>query len=458
MLNVRDYGAAGDGRGDDSGAITAALAACARRGGGTVYFPPGDYQTKAIRLVSNLTLHLDAGAALRFSDSFSDYPPVPTRWEGVECYGFSPLIYGYELENVSIQGRGILDGRGGAWWREIGARRAEGRTTPETAQEKHLARLNPGYQRADSGGGGREMQFLRPPLVQLFRCRNVLIRDIICLDSPFWNTHLVYCDNGVLDGVTFRNPAEAPNTDGLAIDSCRSIRVSNCLFDVGDDCISLKAGAGKQGRQIAQTCENIIISNCTMLHGHGGVVLGSETAGGIRKVLIADCVFSGTDRGIRLKSRRGRGGLIEDIQAGNLIMTDVLCPLVINSYYRCGSRPDETRLFTEAKQPVSAATPRIRGISLSNIIARNVRAAAGFVCGLPESPVEDLNLSNLTIELDPAAPETLRDAAMTRGIDPGSGRGLFGRHIRRGRISGLRVSGAGDTPLRLEKCEDIIVA
>jgi polygalacturonase len=456
MLSVRDFGAAGNGRNDDSEAIAAALAACARRGG-TVTFPPGIYATGPLRLASNIVLHLSDGATIRFSDRFSDYPSVPTRWEGVECYGFSPLVYGCGLENVSIEGGGTLDGQGAAWWRELTDRRAAGRTAPETKLEKALARLNPGYQESGSGGGGREMQFLRPPLVQFFHCRNVRLRGITCQDSPFWTVHLVYCDQGEIEGVFFHNPPEAPNTDGLAIDSCRDIRVNDCVFDVGDDCISLKAGIDEQGRKIARPCESIAISGCTMRRGHGGVVLGSDTAGGIRNVLVSGCRFDGTDRGIRLKSRRGRGGCIEELRVNDILMTGGLCPLVINSYYSCGSRPDEAELFAEDARPATDATPRVREISLSKIVARGVRAAAGFICGLPESPVEDLELSDITIELSPGAPETLRDAAMTRGIDPGGGKELYGKHIRRARFSGLRICGAGSEPLRLEDCEDVVV-
>ncbi len=457
IFNIRDFGAAGDGCTDDSGAIREAICACGRRGGGTVLVPAGVYPSAAIQLESHLTLKLDSGATIRFSDSFSDYPPVRTRWEGVECYGLSPLVYGFDLENVSIVGQGTLDGRGGRWWRVFQERCDSGRTEPETALELELAALNPGYRRAGSGGGGREMQFLRPPLIQLMSCRNVLIGGLTCQNSPFWNTHLVYCDEAVVEGVTFRNPPDAPNTDGLNIDSSRNIRISGCLFDVGDDCLGLKAGSGEDGRRVGRPTENVTICNCIMLHGHGGVVLGSETAGGIRNVLISNCVFVGTDRGIRLKSRRGRGGAVEDIQASNIVMKDVLCPVVINLFYRCGSTPEEEHLFGEQMQPVSETTPRIRGLSLANITARGVRAAAGFIYGLPESPIEDLRLSNLTVELDPQAPQTAREAAMIRGVDPGTGRGLIGRYIKHGSISGLRVRGAGEKPLEIESSEDIVL-
>jgi polygalacturonase len=457
VQNVRDFGAIADGKSNDTQAIREAIDHCVERGGGTVYFPPGAYRSATIHLHSNMTLYADSGATTLFSDDFDDYPPVRTRWEGIECYGFSPLIYGFELENVSIVGRGTLDGQGRRWWEKLRSRRATGRIRPETRWEKELARMNQAYETAGSGGGGREMQFLRPPLIQLMGCRNVSIRDVTCTNSPFWNTHLVCCDDAVIEGVRFRNPKNAPNTDGLDLDSCSNVRVSNCLFDVGDDCLCLKAGIGEDGRKAGRPTENITVTNCTMLQGHGGVVFGSETAGGIRDVSVSNCIFEGTDRGIRIKSRRNRGGVVEDIHFSDIIMKNVLCPFVINMFYRCGSKPEEDWLFTETPQPISETTPQVRGLSLANITDRQVRAAAGFIYGLPERPVQNLRLINVSIEVEPDAQQTARDAAMIRGIDPGPRKGLVGKYISQMLVSGVQVTGAGDRPLLLENSEGVTV-
>ena len=173
LYNVLDFGAVADGRSKDTEAICKTIEECANHGGGTVYFPAGTYLTGTIHLQNHITLYIEAGATLLFSRDFRDYPPVQTRWEGVECYGFSPLIYGRDLKHISVMGRGVLDGQGDAWWNALAKRRQEGPLTPQTEMELKLARLNPGYKTAGSGGGGREIQFLRPPLLQLMNCTNL---------------------------------------------------------------------------------------------------------------------------------------------------------------------------------------------------------------------------------------------------------------------------------------------
>lgn len=453
--NVRDFGATGDGKVKDTEAIQKAVAYCRKHGGGTLVFPPGIYLTGSIHLCSNLTLFVDSGATLLFSPDFEDYPPVRTRWEGVECYGFSPLIYGKDLENVSIIGRGTLDGQGEVWWNELRRRRQAGLVRPETALEKQLADLNTGYESAGSGGGGRKMQFLRPPLVQLMNCRNVLLEGLTHQNSPFWNTHLVYCENVFIQNVSFKNPPNAPNTDGLDVDSCRNVRISNCSFDVGDDCLCLKSGMDKDGRRVDKATENVTITNCTMLHGHGGVVCGSEIAGNIRNVTISNCMFFGTDRGIRLKARRGRGGVVEDIRVNNILMKQVLSPIVMNLFYRCGASPDDTMLFRTDPQPVTEKTPSFRNISLSNITARDVRAAAGFLHGLPEMPIQDVRFHDIEIEMTSDPHEQGGEPAMVYGLEPVLGRGIFGKYLKGVQFNHVRVEAQTGEALYLEASREI---
>ncbi len=455
FYNIRDFGAKGDGKVKDTKAIQQAITCCEKQGGGTVVFPPGIYCTGSIHLCGNMTLWIDSGATLLFSADFGDYPPVQTRWEGVECYGFSPLIYGNNLENVSIIGHGIIDGQGEVWWNERRRRRQEGRTLPETEFEKQLARLNPGYETAGSGGGGREMQFLRPPLVQLINCRNVLLEGLTHQNSPFWNTHLVYCDNVVIQNVSFKNPPNAPNTDGLDIDSCRNVRISNCHFDVGDDCLCLKSGMDEDGRRVGRPTENVTISNCIMQHGHGGVVIGSEIAGDIRNVAISNCQFIDTDRGIRIKARRGRGGIVEDIRVNNILMKRTFSPIVMNMFYRCGAKPDDTHLFSPDPQPVTDATPIFRKISLSNITARETRAAAGFLHGLPEMPIQDVQFHNIMIEMSQDSQEQGEEPAMAYGVKPVAGRGIFGKYLQGMAFQHLRVETREGEGMCLEESQEI---
>ena len=454
VYNVRAFGVVGNGIRKETDAIQQIIDQCALHGGGTVYFPAGTYLTGSLRLCSQLTLYLDAGATLLFSADFEDYPPVQTRWEGVECYGFSPLLYGKDLDNVSLFGRGTLDGQGSVWWKSFRECREQGKTGPATELERRLALLNAGYESTGSGGGGRETQFLRPPLVQLMNCRNVYLEGLTHQNSPFWNTHLVYCENVVIRNVTFKNPPKAPNTDGLDIDSCRNVRISDCYFDVGDDCLCLKSGMNEDGRRVGKPTENVTITNCTMLHGHGGVVIGSEIAGSVRNVTISNCIFFGTDRGIRLKARRGRGGIVEDIRVSNILMKRVLSPIVMNMFYRCGAKPEDW-YFSPEPQPVTETTPIFRNISFSNITAREVRAAAGFLHGLPEMPIQEVGFHDIVIEMAPLLEAIEEPPAMMFGLEPMAGKGIWGKYLQDIQFAHVRLATQQGEGLFLEESRDI---
>jgi polygalacturonase len=452
--NVRASGVVGNGIRKETQAIQHVIDRCAEHGGGTIYFPAGTYLTGSLRLRSFITLYLDAGAILLFSPDFEDYPPVQTRWEGIECYGFSPLIYGNNLDNISLIGRGTLDGQGTVWWKTFKERREQGKTGPETELERELARLNTGYEPNGSGGGGRETQFLRPPLVQFMNCRNVCLEGLIHQNSPFWNTHLVYCENVVIRGMTFKNPPNAPNTDGLDIDSCRNVRIADCYFDVGDDCLCLKSGMDTDGRRVGKPTENVTITNCTMLHGHGGVVIGSEIAGSVRNVAISNCIFLGTDRGIRLKARRGRGGIVEDLRVSNILMKRVLSPIVMNMFYRCGAKPEDW-YFSPEPQLVTETTPIFRNIAFANITAREVRAAAGFLHGLPEMPIQEVRFHDMLIEMSPLLEDITEPPAMMFGLEPMAGKGIWGKYLQDVQFAHVRVETQQGEGLFLEESRDI---
>jgi polygalacturonase len=429
MKNVKlDYDVTGDGRTVDTKAIREAIAACQESGGGTLYFPPGEYLTAPLELCDNLTLHFEAGATLRFSQNIDDYPAAFVRWEGCECVGYSPCIYGNGLKNVTLEGRGILDGSGTVWWTELHRRKKEGLKGPQTPMEHEFARQNVGYESAGSGGGGRETQFLRPCLIEMLHCENVRLSGITVQNSGFWNTHLVYCENVVVDGVSIRNPSDTPNGDGLSLDSCRNVRVVNCLFDTGDDCLTLKSGIDADGRRVNRPTEDVLISNCLFMRGHGGVVLGSELSGGIRRVLVSNCIFKGTDRGLRIKARRGRGGYARDIRLSNCHFEDTLCPFVINARYGCGAWDDPVASDPEPR-PVDETTPHFSGIHISQCTARGCVAAAMWVSGLPEAPVENLHLSDLLLEtVSGEGPPSA--AAMAYGAEKTRGAGLILSEIK----------------------------
>lgn len=216
---------------------------------------------------------------------------------------YAPLLGGANLTHIAVTGRGVVDGQGAAWW------------------QRHRA---------------GSLAHPRPRLISFQDCRNVRIAGITCINSPSWTVSPLRCENVTVDGITIVNPQDSPNTDGINPDSCHNVHIANCHIDVGDDCIAIKSGTEASDRSALQPCENITVTNCTMLHGHGGVVIGSEMSGSVRNVVISNCVFDGTDRGIRFKSRRGRGGVVEDVRVTNIIMRDVLCPVTVNLYYAVG--------------------------------------------------------------------------------------------------------------------------
>ncbi|MDL4840278.1 glycoside hydrolase family 28 protein [Aquibacillus rhizosphaerae] len=451
--NVKNYGAEGNGKNLNTTSIRKTIEACSNQGGGMVYFPAGTYLTGPIHLESNITLYVDAGATILFTDDFNAYPPVLTRWSGYECFGFSPLIYGKDLKNISIKGDGVIDGQGESWWK-VNRDLKQG-INYQSIETDEIAELNKELTEPENTNLVEwDSQFLRPALLQLMNCENVTLDGITLQYSPFWNTHLVYCDNVTVHNVTIRNPSDTPNGDGLDIDSCSSVRVSDCYFDVGDDCIAVKSGINEQGRRIGKPSENITITNCTMIHGHGGVVLGSENSGGIQNVTVSNCVFIGTDRGIRLKTNRARGGYIRNILVNNIFMEDVLCPIAINSFYRYGVDLTDPSMVDQSPMPITEKTPVIEHIQISNVTAKKCRAAAGFIYGLPEMPVKDISLRHVTIEMtnDPAAaggePDMVKEEIFMVG------EGIFCKYVEGIEFHRVRVETRQGCALFLEETKD----
>jgi len=363
-------------------------------GGGTLYFPAGKYLTGAIKLKSNITIELEAGATLLFSDNFDDYLPfVEMRHEGILMKNFSPLISAADAENITIKGEGKLDGQGKKWWEEFFRVIADLRTNGVRDFNKY----QPMWDKANDVKAlyaetneeyipSMKRRFFRPPLIQLLRCKNFKVEDITIVNSPFWTINPEFCDNVTVDRVTINNPP-SPNTDGINPESCRNVHISNCHISVGDDCITLKSGRDLQGRRLNGSEENITITNCTMLAGHGGVVIGSEMSGGVKKVVISNCVFDGTERGIRIKSTRGRGGVVEDIQVNNIVMRNIKQEAIILDL-----------LYTKMPaEPLSERTPIFRNINISNVTGSDVMIPIK-IRGLEESPITDITLTNINIQ------------------------------------------------------------
>ena len=394
----------GDAQTLDTAAFQAAIDTCHEQGGGTVWVPAGQYVIGTIFFRDNITLHLDAGATLLGSMRPDDYPVLPNRWQGKQQLAYAPLIAGENLQNIAIVGRGIINGNGEPWW--------------EARRKKTLA-------------------YPRPRLIGFTACTNVLIENITLINSPSWTINPVRCKNVRIHGVTITNPPDSPNTDGINPDSCSQVRISDCFVSVGDDCITLKSGAEHERTELRTPCRDIAITNCTLERGHGGIVIGSEMSGGVQNVVVSNCVFIGTDRGIRLKSRRGRGGTVENVRISNLIMDGVLCPFTMNLYYGCGAWGDEFVSDKSAKA-LDAGTPRFRHIHISHVIARNAKIAAGFIYGLSEMPIEDISLSDISVSFtDGAEP---RYPEMADGLEKMLQAGFFIRNAHHIRLDHVEVT------------------
>ncbi|KRM11649.1 glycosyl hydrolase family 28 protein [Paucilactobacillus suebicus] len=363
--------------------------------GGELIIAQGEHLTGPINLVSNLTVTFETDAVIKFKNNPELYTPVWTRWEGIECYAMHPLMYANGKENIVIRGKGVVDGSGSSWWDKFRNIEQEDRTLPREKYELDLAKLNPDYKTRTGGGGRPSTQFLRPPLIQFWKCHDIKLSDFTLENSPFWTLHMVYSNKISIDNMTFSNPAEAINTDAMDIDSSEDVTVKNCLLDVGDDGVTLKSGSGEDGIRVNKPTKNVKVSDCRILASHGGIAIGSETAAGISDVEVSNCTFDGTRRGIRLKSRRTRGGTIENINLSGLKMDLCWCPISLEQYFAPGVLPEEeATVLDEGPQPVDETTPHIRNISIKNIKATNVRATAAFIVGLPEANIENVEIEN----------------------------------------------------------------
>ncbi len=393
-INIRQMGAKPDGKTLCTQAIKKAIEQAESDGGGTIYFPAGEYLTGAIILKSNITLHLDAGAVLKFSDNFDDYLPfVQMRWEGTVMNSFCPLFYANGQENITITGRGKIDGSGKKWWTEALRLIVEINTHGDVKElnkyQKMWVEQNKGLLTSDYYAKTMKRRFYRPPLFQMFMCKNVRVEGVTIVNSPFWTINPIFCDNVTVTGVTINNPP-SPNTDGINPSSCSNVHISDCHISVGDDCITIKSGRDADGRKWARPCENITITNCTMLNGHGGVVIGSEMSGGVRKVTISNCVFDGTDRGIRLKSSRGRGGVVEGVRVSNIVMNNIKSEAFVFNLFYDKNQPEE---------PVSERTPVFRNIHISNVTGMNVKQVCNII-GIAEMPVSNLTFSDINMDAE----------------------------------------------------------
>jgi polygalacturonase len=397
FFNPLDYGVVGDGHTNNTAAFARLMATVEQAGGGTVWVPAGKYLTGSIQLVDNVTLHLDAGAELLYSGDAADSPIVPARFECTNVYSHAPLIYANGRHNIAITGRGTLNGQGWNWWWRANSRRGavagkDARPAYE-AWRKLYTRIEAG-EKLTAQDFSLAAEFLRPSLIGIYNSRNVLVDGVTLFKSPMWMLHPVYSEDIVIHGVRFvsadpdgqpSKEGTGPNGDGIDVDSCRNVRISDCFFSTSDDCIVIKSGRDNDGLRTNIPTEYVTITNCVMYKGHGAVVIGSETSGGIRDVTASNIVSKGTDTGVRIKSMRGRGGVMENFRFDNWVIEDAQ-KIAFEITMRYG-RSDPA--------PVSEKTPLFRNFSYSNITVVNAKKVA-TVEGLEERDVEELRFSDIS--------------------------------------------------------------
>jgi len=373
VFSINDFGAVADGKVDATLAIDRAIEAASAAGGGIVRIPAGKFLTGAIELKSNITLDLDRDAILLMSTNPAHYPVIRTRWEGIECYNYSGLIFARDASNVSISGSGTIDGQGDKWWvwkKSEAPARTRLRELGATTDDPKLRVF------------GRPKDALRPNLVQFIRCKNVTIQGITLRNSPMWTLHPLDCEGVICRDLTIGG--SGPNTDGIDPESCRNVLIEGCKIDTGDDCIAIKSGRDNDGRRTNIHCENIAIRKCELRRGAGGIVIGSETSGGIRNISAADCEISGVGRAIHIKTQRGRGGEISGIEFSKLKLSDIReAAIDLDLEYNTTSAAD-----------LGPTTPILKDIILREITCDRARQAIR-IRGLAEAPITGLALSDL---------------------------------------------------------------
>lgn len=422
-VSVADYGGVGDGSTLCTQAFADAIAAMSKRGGGRVVVPEGVWYTGPIVLKDNIELHLEQNAVIVFSDDKTLYPLVRTTFEGLETWRCQSPLSATDARNVAITGKGLIDGNGERWravkydkltprqWKEKlrkGGVLSDDKKTWYPSESYKFGATSGADQNVSTWAVTREdfermHDFLRPVMVAIHRCQNVLLEDVTFQNSPCWNIHPAMCENLTVNNITVRCPDYAQNGDGIDIESCRNVVLTNSRFDVGDDGICIKSGKDKAGRDRGIPCENVLVDNCIVFHGHGGFVVGSEMSGGVRNVKVSNCIFSGTDVGLRFKSTRGRGGVVENIWIERISMNNILQePLLFDLFYggKSASEALAEGIGTEVTDlkplPVDETTPAFRNIHIRDVWCHGARRAI-YINGLPEMNVEHVSVENAQI-------------------------------------------------------------
>lgn len=410
-VNIRDFGALSDGVTLNTEAINNAIKAVSSKGGGKVIIPEGLWLTGPVVLLSNVNLYVEKNALIVFSSDTSLYPIIDTSFEGLETKRCQSPISAMNAENIAITGNGVFDGAGDRWrpvkkdkmterqWKNLvssgGKVDENGKVWYPDAGALKASVLMTGQNNGQKEITDEEWTYmkswLRPVMLSIVKSKRILLEGVTFKNSPGWCIHPLSCESLTLNDVKVFNPWYSQNGDALDVESCKNVLVTNCFFDAGDDAICLKSGKDEDGRRRGEPCENVIIKNNTVLHGHGGFVIGSEMSGGVRNVYVSGCSFVGTDVGLRFKSTRGRGGVVENIFIDNINMIDIPNDaLTMDLYYAVND-------FPETPIPdVNEETPVFRNIYISNVLCRGAGRAVYFN-GLPEMPLKNIFIKNMTV-------------------------------------------------------------
>ncbi|MDO4267539.1 MAG: glycoside hydrolase family 28 protein [Eubacteriales bacterium] len=424
-LDIRRFGAVGNGKHDDTVCIQAAINSCPEHG--RVYLPEGVYKVSSLFLKSNITIDFAEGAVLSAFTDRDKFPILPGliesydeteeynlgTWEGNPLEMFGSILTGIHVSNVVITGQGVMDGNASFenWWKGDG--------------------------REKTGGA------YRPRMIFLNHCENITVQGLTVQNSPAWNLHPYFSNNTRWIDMQVINPKVSPNTDGMDPESVDGLEVVGVSFSLGDDCIAIKSGKFYMGNKYKVRSKNIMIRQCYMRHGHGSVTLGSEIAAGVENMVVKDCIFEDTDRGLRIKTRRGRGNqaFINNILFENIKMNGVLTPFVINSYYWCCD-PDGHSEYVRTKEPlpVDKRTPFIGSLTFRNIEARNCHVAGSFIYGLPEAKIEDVTFENVYVDF--AENPTPEYPAMMADVEPCTRKGIYINNVKNLTMRNVTVKGA----------------
>ena len=411
-VNIKDFGGVGDGGTVNTEAFAKAMKHLDSKGGGKLVVPAGIWLTGPIQFENCTELHVEQGALVLFTKDFDAYPMVSTIYEGNTSQKKMAPLWAWEKHDVAITGSGAFDAQGQAWrpskkgkftkaqWKELTSGKGvelKGVWYPDAKDDEMAGKPgNPDMRRVTQ----------RPVLLEFTSCKRVLLRDATFSNSPAWNTHPLKCEDVTIDHVTIRNPWYAQNGDGLDLESCNRVIIRNSTFDVGDDAICIKSGKNKEGRDWKMPCQNVLIEGCTVLHGHGGFVIGSEMSSGARNIYVNNCLFNGTDTGLRLKSTRGRGGIVENIYVNNINMVDIKGDaFTFDLYYAnkpVAGKADDDSSSKDAVPAVTEETPCFRNLYISNIICQGAKRGIYFN-GLPEMPLDNLVLKNSLFVCDKGA-------------------------------------------------------